>query len=241
MSENIRVILADKQVASYTDPRNAVEHAVLLVQDLGHLGEVKLQKYIVEDYLPLKGKTFWFDYGHGGTDSGAHDGEESIYGDYINSYEKYLNLAIGLLIAKKARLAGASVFETRTADTTHSLSDRVSRANLAKVDFFFSFHHNGFSDQSASGIEVFTYFYPHPDTLKMATCIQNSLIKATGAKDRKVQQKNLYVLRETKMHAVLVEFGFITNTAEEKLLNNPDYREKMAQAVLDGIVAGLTV
>jgi len=50
-----------------------------------------------------------------------------------------------------------------------------------------------------------------------------------------VEKANFVVLRSPDVPSILVETAFITNPAEEKRLNNPEQREKLANAILDGV------
>jgi hypothetical protein len=47
---------------------------------------------------------------------------------------------------------------------------------------------------------------------------------------------NFHVLRETRMPAILVECGFMTNREEYGLLKSDAYRRKCAEAIVIGIV-----
>ncbi|MDD4201899.1 MAG: N-acetylmuramoyl-L-alanine amidase [Candidatus Omnitrophica bacterium] len=57
-----------------------------------------------------------------------------------------------------------------------------------------------------------------------------------GLKNRGVKSANFYVLRGTRMPAVLVEVGFISNKAEEKKLASAAYRQNMADSIVDSIM-----
>lgn len=50
-----------------------------------------------------------------------------------------------------------------------------------------------------------------------------------------IKGAGFYVLKGTRMPSVLVEIGFLSNSQEEKLLNNSYYREQIAEAIADGI------
>ena len=56
----------------------------------------------------------------------------------------------------------------------------------------------------------------------LAVRLQTELVNRTGALDRGVKQAGFYVLRGVFMPSVLIEFGFITNQAEETRLMNRD-------------------
>lgn len=51
----------------------------------------------------------------------------------------------------------------------------------------------------------------------------------------KVQQAGFVVLKSPDIPSMLVETGFISNPAEERNLNNPEYQEKMARSIVKGI------
>jgi N-acetylmuramoyl-L-alanine amidase len=50
-----------------------------------------------------------------------------------------------------------------------------------------------------------------------------------------VEKANFVVLRSPDVPSILVETAFITNPAEEKRLRSPDQREKLANAIIDGV------
>lgn len=49
---------------------------------------------------------------------------------------------------------------------------------------------------------------------QLANAIHKRLIKAMGLKDRGVKDKSFQVIRETKMAAVLLEIGFLSNISD---------------------------
>jgi N-acetylmuramoyl-L-alanine amidase len=57
-----------------------------------------------------------------------------------------------------------------------------------------------------------------------------------GARDCRVHPRSYTILRETRAPAIVLEPAFITNPDEEKLLEDPDHRA----AIADAIVAGIT-
>lgn len=70
---------------------------------------------------------------------------------------------------------------------------------------------------------------------EMASNIQQNLVAGSGFYDRGVKQANFYVLRGAFMPSVLVELGFISNPDEEKLLVNPEYQDRLARTIFEGI------
>jgi N-acetylmuramoyl-L-alanine amidase len=58
-----------------------------------------------------------------------------------------------------------------------------------------------------------------------------------GAQDLGVRRAGFYVLAGARMPAVLFETSFISSAVEETRLNTPDYRQKLADAVVNAIRA----
>lgn len=160
-------------------------------------------------------------------------------------YEKDVVLSVSLKVGKLLQESGFEVVYTRVNDTpnfpknqTENLRKRVQIANNAKADYFISIHCNGVLDRTAHGTETFIVGRGR-EAEKLATCVQNELIKATGLRDRGVKVANYLVLAETAMPAILVELAFISNPNEEKLLRDPAWLDKAARAIANGILACL--
>jgi len=70
----------------------------------------------------------------------------------------------------------------------------------------------------------------------LASFILDSVRGSKLLPTRAVKQKSFSVLRTISMPSVLVECGFISNTADAKLIRDPAGREKIARAVSDGVL-----
>ena len=66
--------------------------------------------------------------------------------------------------------------------------------------------------------------------------IQNAVIDYTEAEDRGVKTADYTVLVRTKMPAVLIETGFLTNSTECELLTDEDYQRKLSEGIAEGII-----
>ncbi len=123
----------------------------------------------------------------------------------------------------------------RTDDASVGLYERADFANAVHADIFVSLHSNASSNPDAYGI----YTYHHPSSQvspHLASTIQSAVIQSTDAKDRGIMSANFVVLRETKMPAVLVEMGFMTNHEELMRLIDSGYQDKLADGLANGIV-----
>ncbi|HUM10595.1 MAG TPA: N-acetylmuramoyl-L-alanine amidase [Myxococcaceae bacterium] len=79
----------------------------------------------------------------------------------------------------------------------------------------------------------------HADSARLAYAIHSRLVAASGGNDHGVQQAPFYVLTGVEAPAVLVEFGFISHPEESRKLSRPEYRDRIAQAIADGLRAFL--
>lgn len=165
-----------------------------------------------------------FDYGHGGRDCGAL---------YKGRKESLDNLAIGRNVAELIRNLGIEVGETRTSDISMGLKERVNFANKGKYDYFISFHRNAFQPEKANGVETFIYTNASIKSNRLAIEVQKTLIEF-GFRNRGVKMANFYVLRETKMPAILIELGFIDNSKDNYLfdLNRRDIAQELAKTII---------
>lgn len=171
------------------------------------------------------------DPGHGGKDPGAV-GPNGLR-------ESDVTLDVSRRLVSLLKTQGHSVVLTHNGDKTWSspnasLAYRVNVANKARADLFVSIHCNAALSPSAHGIETFCYKRGGQGE-KYARAIQGELVKSLGLRDRGVKTATFYVLRKTVMPAVLVELGFISNAQEERLLADPSFRQKCAEAIARAI------
>lgn len=178
-------------------------------------------------------KVIVVDAGHGGLDIGTKENKP-----YLE--EKRAALTTAVLTKQYLDQLGYKVILTRSTDAFIPLSKRVDTANKSNSALFVSLHYNSSPNKSAHGIEIF--FCPTKNgkqrassSKKLASKILDNVITRTNARSRGVKQASFYVIRETKMPAVLLEGGFISNDQERSKLKNRQYLEKIAKGVADGI------
>ena len=110
----------------------------------------------------------------------------------------------------------------------------MNAANDWNADAFISLHANASDIVTASGSEAFVYSDSSP-AFALAEDILIGLSEATGLSNRGVfARPTLYVLRKTKMPALLLEIGFITNRNDARLMaENPNL---IARGIYNGIL-----
>jgi len=210
--------------------------------------------------VPLSSNSFpvlVLDAGHGGEDAGAKSAIES-------SWEKQFTLDWARRVQALLVTNGWQVFLTRTNDREMALSNRVSFAAQHRADLFLSLHFNSAgTNSSQAGLETYCltpkgmpstitrdYYddtnaeYPNnafdAQNLQLAIHLHRTLLEANGHMDRGVRRARFPgVLRNQQRPAILIEGGYLSNPAEARLIGQPAYRQKLAEAVARGLI-GLT-
>jgi N-acetylmuramoyl-L-alanine amidase len=193
------------------------------------------------------------DPGHGGSNTGTHsilDGR----------FEKEFTLDWAKRLAPLLETNGWKVFLTRTNDVDMSLSNRVAFAEEHHADLFVSLHFNAaVSDPKQTGLETYcitptgmpstlTRGYADPwsevvpnnyydaQNLQFAVLMQDGLLRVNGLEDRGVRRARFIgVLRGQKRPAILIEAGYLSNPREAKLIESPEYRQKLAEAFANAL------
>ncbi len=80
-----------------------------------------------------------------------------------------------------------------------------------------------------------TYAHSRAESIALSRAICHKIDDETNTKVLGVKNARFYVLRGANIPAVLVEVGYLTNLDEEAYLKDSNYRQKMAQAIKDGI------
>ena len=202
--------------------------------------------------VPNAGKveTVVLDPGHGGHDKGAL----SRYGS-----EKDFALDVARTLRPLLQAKGLRVIMTREGDYFVPLEVRAQIANAARNPIFVSIHFNATDrDPDATGFEIFS-FTPRgapstsddsvaPSSLSvqagtqvdaqsvaLSACIYHSMIGHIPEFDRGIKRARFAVLRLTRVPAVLVEGGFLTERGESQLIAKKDWRAKLAGAIGAGV------
>src|SRR2546423_12765914 len=158
--------------------------------------------------------TVVIDAGHGGHDRGG------IAGQRVD--EKTMNLDVAQRLKAVLQSSGYRVVMTRDSDVFIPLGTRVAIANQYRDAIFVCVHFNATPRRSANGIE--TYFYSR-DSLALASAIHYYVNGVAPTPNRGVRRRGFYVLRNTRIPAVLVECGFLTNPTEAQYAQSGSYRQ----------------
>ena len=91
---------------------------------------------------------------------------------------------------------------------------------------------------STRGFTVYVSRSASPESNRLATAILAAL-SGQGIESRGVKQADYRVLVKTRMPAVLVEIGYLSNATEARLLTTDAMQKKIAAAIARGIEAGI--
>lgn len=184
------------------------------------------------------------DAGHGGIDAGTI-GVDS-------TKEKGINLDIALRLYDFAMVSGIPSFLVRDGDyLVYSENDDKSRSDLYnRMDYInsinnstlISIHQNHFEDEREWGMQV--WYSPNDDKSKIIADNILNITKANLQKDNtrlnKRSDSSYYLLYKAKVPSVMVECGFMSNSAENKKLQDDAYQKQLAYSIMLGFSEYLT-
>jgi N-acetylmuramoyl-L-alanine amidase len=168
--------------------------------------------------------TVVIDAGHGGFDRGGIPGQRVA--------EKTMTLDVAQRLKAVLSAQGYRVVMTRDSDVFIPLGTRVAIANYYPNAIFVCIHFNSAKRGGANGIE--TYFYSR-ESLPLASAIHYYVARGAPTLNRGVRRRGYYVLRRTRIPAVLVECGFLTNPTEAQYAQSSSYRQQLAEAIGRGV------
>ena len=226
-SKNGQTLISAMDVVKIIEP-------ILRPQKIKHAGTVR---------------TVILDAGHGGIDSGATGSLGK---------EKDATLDVVLRAKKLLQESGYQVRCTRLTDVLIPLEKRAQFANRHPNAIFVSVHFNKSNKGDASGLETYCLaprgvpsmdeenlsysdYVQHaghtndPANIALATTVHAALVRNLGLTDRGVKRARFVVVKNITIPGILIEGGFMSGTPDARLIATPEYRQRIAQCVLDGV------
>ncbi len=191
-----------------------------------------------------KGIKIVVDPGHGGFDVGTTKGdilESSVVLDISRKIKTYLDQqGYDAILTRDKDTALDHLSKIEGTRVIRDLNARTNIINDSNADFFVSIHVNSLPEHpSVSGSIVF-YNADIPKSKTLAQNIQKALnevvIENFKRQSNKIKTEDFYVLKQSNIPGVLVETAFITNPNEFELLKTDSFKDKVAKAVVNGIV-----
>lgn len=195
-----------------------------------------------EEFPPV---TVVIDPGHGGEDGGAVSSGGVA--------ESQINLAVSLRLNDLLRFAGRRTVLTRVEDVTicdpgletmrqrksSDLKNRVRLVEETENAWLLSIHQNSLpSSPVTHGAQVFWNRQEGAEVL--AEAVQTALnggINAGNEKHPRQIPDSIYLMKQITVPGILVECGFLSNSAETESLQEPTYQLRLAAAVAAGVLS----
>lgn len=184
------------------------------------------------------------DAGHGGIDAGTIGVD--------NANEKDINLSIALMLYDFAMVSGISSFLVRDGDyLVYSDNDDKSRSDLySRMDYInsiensslISIHQNHFQDSSEWGMQI--WYSPNDDKSKIMADnileITKSNLQSDNTRLNKKSDSSYYLLYKAQVPSIMVECGFMSNSDENKKLQDNKYQKQLAYSIMLGFSEYIT-
>ncbi len=180
------------------------------------------------------------DAGHGGIDPG----KVGING----ALEKDINLQIAGILKMFLEANDIKVVMTRESDAglydaeasnkkVQDMKRRIALIEESEPLLVVSVHQNSYQEEYVSGAQVF-YYTGSREGQDLAEKIQSRLIAGLDAENHRQVKANdsYYLLKKTARPIVIVECGFLSNSAEAEKLVTPRYQEKVAWEIHMGVL-----
>jgi len=206
-------------------------------------GNINTNKTVETMATPVSSKTIIVDAGHGGEDGGA------VSNDGVSEAE--INLKIALKLQQLLEQSGSNVVLTRSDNNAiydvdkktlrekknSDIRNRVKIGNNSSADIFVSIHLNKIPENQYYGWQTF-FKDGNEDGKRLATCIQNNLNETMQKENKRTPLKinNVYIIKHVEIPTVIVECGFLSNSEEEKQLQQEEYQTKLAWGIYNGIM-----
>lgn len=197
--------------------------AMIYTED--HITSVAAAEYNVSEFCVV------IDAGHGGSDEGTAGGEV---------VEKDINFSVAMKLKAVLEDNKIQVVLTRSSDENISLTRRTLAANKSSADFFISLHCNYYEeDVQIAGLECYYSSREAGESRAYAKSIIHAVSISDDIRAGDAKTGDYYVLRYTRVPAVLVDMGFLSNDSERQKLSGDDYQEILSQKIAEGIFNGI--
>ncbi len=177
----------------------------------------------------LSGKRMVIDPGHGGRDPGvvAH-----------GLVEAEITADLAARIEGRLAATGVQVWLTRGTSATGGVPDaeRAATANATGADLVLSLHVDGSTSPHPQGVA--TYYYGRDQASSsalgehLASLVQREIVARTDLLDCRSHAMTWELLRRTRMPAVRVDVGYLSNAHDAARLADPAFRDVVAEAIV---------
>lgn len=200
------------------------------------------------------------DPGHQGPDAGMMGEEEDGPGSGIMKAKttsgtagRFTGLAeyqLNLDIAKQVKACLAErdfqvVMTRENHETSVSNQDRAKIANESGAELCVRIHANGSESPESAGALCLVMSPDNPyagglyeESFRLAEKVLNSYCAATGIYNRGVQTDDTMTgINWSQVPVIILEMGFMTNQQDDTQMADPEFQQKMAEGIANGIAS----
>tara|TARA_R110002126_G_scaffold274343_1_gene419325 strand:- start:1870 stop:2487 length:618 start_codon:yes stop_codon:yes gene_type:complete len=167
------------------------------------------------------------DAGHGGEDFGVNQDDLS---------EKKIVEQVITKIKAFSKNKNIIFHFTRSTDKFIPLQDRTDFINTIKPDLVLSIHVNASKNSTTSGMEF--YVSKESNSYEKSNLIaENFQTKFLNSnfKVAEIKNANFFILKNSKVPAVIMELGYLTNERDKKNLSNNNEQNQIAKKIIECI------
>ncbi|MCL9760702.1 N-acetylmuramoyl-L-alanine amidase [Frankia sp. AiPa1] len=174
----------------------------------------------------LLGVVIALDPGHGGGDTGvACNGlcERDLMADLADR------------LSTRLIDSGLESVLIHAPDESLTEQERAARANSLEADLLISLHTDGSDSRHAQGVSAYYYGTTRGSSAvgeRFAQLVQREIVSRTSMQDCRTHPKAWDLLRRTRMPAVRLDLGYLTNEQDARALGTTQFLSAVAEAVL---------
>ncbi len=178
------------------------------------------------------------DAGHGGEDGGAVSITGALECDINLDISKKLDLIMGLfgipvvMTRETADIKYPDDAKTVKARKNSDIQRRIEIVNKTENAVLISIHQNNYPSTQPSGAQVF--YSETEESKKLAEFTQDILKTRLNPANKRPAvevQDSIILMKHAKCTGILIECGFLSNPAENALLQTDKYKLKVAWAI----------
>jgi N-acetylmuramoyl-L-alanine amidase len=176
----------------------------------------------------LAGKVVVLDPSHGGDGMG-------VQGNGL--LEADITYDVARRVEGRLAAGGVTAVLTRGREAVPDLASRVALTETVRADLVLGFHCEAHQNPEASGFATFYWGGRRVGQRsavghRLATLVQREVMARTDLLDLRTHPCSFDIVRMTKMPAVLIGMGYLSNAGDAGRLGDPGFRDTIADAVV---------
>ncbi|SDS87746.1 N-acetylmuramoyl-L-alanine amidase [Nocardioides scoriae] len=189
---------------------------------------MRAEEWIRESGPHLGGKTVVIDVGRG----------DSLRPEHLSASDEVLHDVAARIEGRLVAIGVQAFLATpRWAEQPAEETERAAFANRAGADLFLSLALDASENAGACGVSAYFFGDASPATWsssgeRLAGLVQREIVARTPLVDLRCHPKTWDLLRRTRMPAVRLDAGYLTNPDDAAALHDPAFRDTLAAAVV---------